>query len=440
MQSDPRTHRRLLVYSAATLFFAALVLGLLRSAQALLLPITLGLFLGYLFRPLVGWISGSPAVKFGKGVLFLCGLASILFTLFMVVEASLPSEKEQLELMVRLQYRLNLRYRQWMGLEEKASGNWIYNWVGKDTDPIVKRLNRQLSLSGDQRRTFLQLRKSPGVEGPISDTYYGYFLSNLRLVNEQLDEPVSGSGTGTGPDSPDSPNAARPETAGSVAPPAAGTSDGSSLAMLLQTVSHWLVFPLIFLFVLFDKGQIQQFALGLVPNRYFEMSRTILDEVDAALGHYIRGTLLECLLVGITISVGLWLCGFSANVYVVVGLIGGLTNAIPFVGTAIALAAGCGFALIAEEVHPILPFVTLENLFVAVAAVVGVAHILDNAIYQPIVVGGAVNIHPLIVILAVFCGAMAFGFAGLLLAIPAVVVVKVVTETLFHELKAYRII
>ena len=59
---------------------------------------------------------------------------------------------------------------------------------------------------------------------------------------------------------------------------------------------------------------------------------------------------------------------------------------------------------------------------------------------RALVVGSAVNIHPLAVILGVFGGSLAFGFAGLLLAIPSIVIVKVVTENLYQGLKAYRII
>src|SRR5690606_22380369 len=96
--------------------------------------------------------------------------------------------------------------------------------------------------------------------------------------------------------------------------------------------------------------------------------------------------------------------------------------------------------LIAENIDPIIPFVNENNLMIAVIGVVMVAHLLDNAIYQPLVVGGAVNIHPLVVIMVVFGGSLMFGFAGLLLAIPTIVIVKVVTESFFTVLKDYRII
>jgi predicted PurR-regulated permease PerM len=180
--------------------------------------------------------------------------------------------------------------------------------------------------------------------------------------------------------------------------------------------------------------------MGLIPNRYFELTHTVVEHVDEALGKYIRGTMLECLLVGLTLIIGFYLCGIEFKIAFMIGAIGGLTNAIPFVGTFIACIIGAVYSLIAENIDPLLPFVNENNLMIAVIAVVMIAHLLDNAIFQPLVVGSAVNLHPLVVILGVFGGSLMFGFAGLIFAIPTIVVLKVVTETFFTGLKDYRII
>ena len=76
----------------------------------------------------------------------------------------------------------------------------------------------------------------------------------------------------------------------------------------------------------------------------------------------------------------------------------------------------------------------------AVVAVVMLVHLLDNAIFQPLVVGKAVNLHPLVVILGVFGCSMMFGFAGLIFAIPTIVIVTTVVKTFFTGLERYKII
>ena len=77
---------------------------------------------------------------------------------------------------------------------------------------------------------------------------------------------------------------------------------------------------------------------------------------------------------------------------------------------------------------------------VAVFGVVAVAQLLDNTYFQPVILGKAVNLHPLVVILGVTAASYIFGFAGLLLAIPTIVVFKVIFKSTLQGIKAYEII
>jgi len=72
--------------------------------------------------------------------------------------------------------------------------------------------------------------------------------------------------------------------------------------------------------------------------------------------------------------------------------------------------------------------------------VIAIVLCLDNIVFQPIVLGGAVNLHPLVVIVGIMGASMLFGMAGVLLAIPTIVVLKVVIQHTFRGLKDYRII
>jgi predicted PurR-regulated permease PerM len=66
--------------------------------------------------------------------------------------------------------------------------------------------------------------------------------------------------------------------------------------------------------------------------------------------------------------------------------------------------------------------------------------VLDDVLFQPFVPGSAVNIHPLVVVIAILGGSLIMGLWGMLFAIPTVVVVKTTVATFFKELKDYRII
>jgi len=226
--------------------------------------------------------------------------------------------------------------------------------------------------------------------------------------------------------------------------PAAAASTQSPPAeegtTLENKLSAWMLAPLIFVFLGFDNGQIRRFFISLVPNRYFELSLTVLDRLDDAIGRYLRGTLMECFLVGLTLTLGLILLGIPMGIAVAIGVISGLLNAIPFLGTVIALVIGVGYALIAENITPLIPGLNPSNLALYVLILVIIVHVLEDVVFQPFVIGGAVNVHPLVVVIAVIGGSLIMGLWGMLFAIPTVVVVKTAVETFFKELKDYRII
>jgi len=109
-------------------------------------------------------------------------------------------------------------------------------------------------------------------------------------------------------------------------------------------------------------------------------------------------------------------------------------------GFAAALLSGLGYALLAENVRPLLPWVTTETFAIWVVGAVVLAELLKNVVYEPIVLGGAVKLHPLVVVIGVIGGAILFGPAGMLLAIPTITVVKVLVASTAKHLTAYGLI
>jgi predicted PurR-regulated permease PerM len=290
----------------------------------------------------------------------------------------------------------------------------------------MDKVNQALTLNPEERDLFLKYAAGYNGKPPIQSKFVDYFRANRATGTYAIPEkPPAGA------ESPAAQLAAAPPQP----PPAAeqGTSFESKL-------SAWILAPLIFVFLGFDNGQIRRFFIGLVPNRYFELSLTVLDRLDDAIGKYLRGTLLECFLVGLTLTLGLLLLGIPLGIAVAIGVISGLLNAIPFLGTVIALVIGVGYALIAENIKPLIPGLNPNDLALYVLILVVLVHVLDDVVFQPFVLGSAANVHPLVVVIAIIAGSLIMGLWGMLFAIPTVVVVKTAVATLFKELKDYRII
>lgn len=397
---------------------------LIWNLRALILPMVIGVLLAYIFRPMlnafrVRWLPNSIRI-----VLIVTLMFGSLILGTLQIRESIPDEFRQLTLMVRMQFKLNERYEAIMDIDKATGkGNVLYSLIGADLNPLLMNFNKLMTLDENQTNFFMSevqfviMHKDPEKAKLLMEFHNA---NTARLKR-----------------SPASAMEAAPSPGSTLH---SSTESNHALAELLHTFSIWLVTPLVFLFLLFDKGQILRYTIRMVPNRYFEMSLTLVDEVDQAIGKYLRGTLLECFLVGITMVIGLFLIGFHWEAALLIGMIAGLTNAIPFVGPVIGLIIGVAYALIAENIHPLIPWMTPDHVFLGVVILVGLAHVLDNAIFAPVVLGSAVNLHPLAVILGVIGGSLIFGFAGILLAIPTIVVFKVTFETLFRELKDYDLI
>jgi predicted PurR-regulated permease PerM len=134
------------------------------------------------------------------------------------------------------------------------------------------------------------------------------------------------------------------------------------------------------------------------------------------------------------------LLGIPPGIAVAIGVASGLLNAIPFLGTLLALVIGVGYALIAEDIRPLIPGLSPNDLALYVLILVVLVRILDDVVFQPFVLGSATNIHPLVVVIAIISGSLIMGLWGMLFAIPTIVVVKTAVATFFNELKDYRII
>lgn len=402
-----RRRRRKIFHTGFFLLFILLVGALLWAARPLILPVIVGAFFSYLFRPVKERfkIPRLPHELQVLGSFAAIGLA--LFVIFNNVRAHIPDEKQKLELKVRMKYKLNEKYQQFT---KKKDQNVIAGLFLEETAPVMEQINHWLDLSDEERELFLKYRAGYKGEAPIEDKFFDYFQAN--------------------------------QTAPIEPPKAAAASPGASLEnkKLADELAVWILAPLVFIFLGFDNGQMRRYFIGLVPNRYFELSLTVLDMLDEAIGNYLRGTLMECSLVGLTLTVGLVLLGIPISVAVAIGVVSGLINAVPFLGTVIGLIIGVGYALIAEDVVPLLPGLHSADLPIYVVVLVGVAHLLDNVVFQPFVLGHAVNVHPLVVMMAIMIGSLLMGLWGMLFAIPTVVVIKTTVETLFKELKAYRII
>jgi predicted PurR-regulated permease PerM len=400
---------------------------LLWELRSLILPLTVSGLLAYICRPLV---TGLERLHVPRGLaigLVVTGFLSACLIIIVAIQAVVPSEQKFIELKVHALYAVNERYKVLMGLDHSpTSGNRLYRVVRTDVNAMMDQLHQVLALTPEEHAEFLASHGEAAGVKPESDALLNEHQANL--MTRKLPGRTLSSDTGA---------AGRAEQ----------TFDQgwtkfmrTPLTALGEVLSSWIIAPLVFFFLLRDTGEIKRGLLTLVPNRLFEPALAILSDLDRAVGNYLRGISLSCSLLGATITVFFFLIGVPLRWALAIGLFAGLTNVVPYLGSVVAALAGLAYAFIGEEFRPLLLIVERDSLAVWVVAAVLLADIIKNAVYDPVVLGGAVRLHPLVVIIGFVSGTVMFGFVGAILAIPTITVFTVFISSTARHLKAYGLV
>ncbi|HLH32769.1 MAG TPA: AI-2E family transporter [Terriglobia bacterium] len=194
--------------------------------------------------------------------------------------------------------------------------------------------------------------------------------------------------------------------------------------LLTSFLVNLLLVPFIAYFMIRDGKTLKRRIVELVPNRYFEMSLIVFNRIDDQIGGYLRGRLIECILVGVTQA----LCMGIASIFVdqryilLIAGVCGITNMIPYLGPVMGTVFGA-FLYLGSG----LP---VNSIFGLIAASAG-AHVMDNIFIAPAVLSHNVDLHPLTVALVLVIGGELLGTLGLLIAIPVASSIKVIAQELY---------
>lgn len=172
--------------------------------------------------------------------------------------------------------------------------------------------------------------------------------------------------------------------------------------------------PIIAFYLLVDLPHVSRVARSLVPVRARGDVIVVCRRLSSAIGGYFRGQLAVALVVGVMSSAAMF--AIDLPFWLIVGMIAGLFNMVPLIGPWIGAVPGV-----------VIAFTTGGGLSQAIWVGVMMAAVqqVDNHFISPIVMQRAVKLHPAVVMLALLAGGTLGGFFGLLLAVPATAVLKI---------------
>jgi predicted PurR-regulated permease PerM len=189
---------------------------------------------------------------------------------------------------------------------------------------------------------------------------------------------------------------------------------GGSFA-LFNVLTLLLVTPVVAFYLLRDWPRIVARVDGWLPRRYAGALRAQAREVDRILSAWLRGQALCCIVLALFYAIGLSMAGLDLGL--IVGLSAGVLSFIPYVGTITGAVTAIGLAC--------AQFATWTEVLIVVAVFVA-GQVLEGYVIYPRFLGDRVELHAVWVIFALFAGGAAFGFLGVLLAVPAAAVIGVV--------------
>ncbi|UUZ84462.1 AI-2E family transporter [Paenibacillus sp. P26] len=186
----------------------------------------------------------------------------------------------------------------------------------------------------------------------------------------------------------------------------------------INTIFLIFIIPFIAFYMLKDFQAIEKSALTIVPREHRKPIVKMLIDIDTALGNYIRGQFLVCLIIGPLAYIGYWSIGmpYAPLLASIVAIFNIVPYLGPFLGAAPALVVASTISL------KMVLFVALINT---------ACQILEGNVISPQVVGRSLQMHPLIIMFALMVGGELAGVVGLILAVPCFAVIKVVLQHVF---------
>lgn len=187
------------------------------------------------------------------------------------------------------------------------------------------------------------------------------------------------------------------------------------LQMLLDAVTMFIDFTVALVIAYYfikDADFFKRMFLSLFPAKWRHGLVTLGRDINCILSGFIQGQLLTAFIVGILETAGLMLIG--AKYSLVLGLIGGLANIIPYFGPVIGAIPAVAVSLLEsplKALYTVIVFVVVQQL--------------DNSFISPKVIEGKLGLHPVTTILMVLIGGEFFGLFGMLVAVPAAAIIKV---------------
>jgi predicted PurR-regulated permease PerM len=184
-----------------------------------------------------------------------------------------------------------------------------------------------------------------------------------------------------------------------------------------------ILVPFFAFFLLRDMPRIVTAAMDRLPPQHVETSVAVWRELNGVIGRYIRGVVMDGLVVGVLAALGLW--ALRVPYPLLLGVFAGAANVVPFIGPLLS-AAAAGLVVLLTPGQGLAGVVRVAVLFLVIK-------VLDDTIIQPFTIGRSVHLHPALLLGSVVVGNHALGVLGMIVAVPVATVLQETVRLLLEH-------
>ena len=182
----------------------------------------------------------------------------------------------------------------------------------------------------------------------------------------------------------------------------------TNISMIAAQLLNLILIPIITFYCLKDLPALKKFLRNILGIKN-PKSLSMLERVSDILKIYVGWQVIAVVWIGSTASLFLSLLGIPYAI--VLGVVFGLLNPIPFFGSIASMIIGIIVAILVDPQHALIHVI-------GIALVVNGLHFLNAYIIEPRILGTRVGLHPVLLLASIFVFGHFFGFIGLLIAVP----------------------
>jgi len=202
-------------------------------------------------------------------------------------------------------------------------------------------------------------------------------------------------------------------------------STNFSVTDFLRYLGYFLLAPILSYYILRDKELIKKKLISILPPSERPELLRIARDINHLIRQFIFGYVLVAFMVGVLSFIALYLMGVKYAL--LLGIIMGLMDLIPYFGPFIGMAPAIIFALMQSP-----------TLAIFVVIVLGAIQQFESIILTPKIVGGRIGLHPLVIIFVVMGAGVWFGIMGMLLAVPITAALRLIIAYFYSRLVAWQ--